>query len=102
ETPSAVLTPDYWGGYVIYWLYPHRLAAVDDRHDLYGENFLKSYLKMMHVEPGWDDLLREYEIHCVLVPRGSALSNILGEMNEWQSIYADDVAIVFVRSVDWN
>ena len=29
-----------------------RCVVVDDRHDLYGEEFFKSYLKMMHVERG--------------------------------------------------
>ena len=98
ETPRVVLAPDYWGGYVIYRLYPHRFAAGDDRHDLYGEQFLKSYLKMIHVEPGWDDFLREHRIHCVMVPLGSALSNILTETSDWKAIYMDGVAIVFVRS----
>jgi hypothetical protein len=33
---SPVLTPDSWGGYVIYRLYPGRKIVLDDRHDLYG------------------------------------------------------------------
>src|SRR4029077_10375672 len=39
---EPVLGPDYWGGYLIYRIYPQILVAVDDRHDLYGEEFLKS------------------------------------------------------------
>jgi hypothetical protein len=70
---------------------------VDDRHDLYGEAFLKSYLKMIHAEPGWEDFLREHDIQCVLVPKGSALANILALTNGWKAIYSDDVAIVFAR-----
>jgi hypothetical protein len=72
--------------------------VVDDRHDFYGDEFLKSYLKMVHVEPGWDDFLRQHETHCVLVPKNAALANILAETTGWRPIYSDDVATVFVRT----
>jgi hypothetical protein len=55
--------PDYWGGYLIYRIYPRMLVAVEDSHDLYGEEFLKSYLKLVNVEPGWEDLLTNYNLH---------------------------------------
>jgi hypothetical protein len=95
---NAVTVPDYWGGYLIYRLYPRTLVSVDDRHDLYGEEFFKSYLKMVHVEPGWDGLLEKYQSRCVLVPNGSALANILEQSPPWRSVYADDVAEIFERN----
>jgi hypothetical protein len=90
--------PDYWGGYLIYRLYPRLRMVVDDRHDFYGEDFLKSYLKMIHVEPGWEDFLLQHQAHCVIVPKNSALANILVETPGWQRIYGDDVAVVFVHN----
>jgi len=95
---EPVLGPDYWGGYLIYRIYPQTLVAVDDRHDLYGEEFLKSYLKLVNVEPGWEDLLTNYNIHRVLLPTGSAPANILAETAEWTMIYEDEVGVIFVRS----
>ncbi|MGB7600304.1 MAG: hypothetical protein WBM24_08370 [Candidatus Sulfotelmatobacter sp.] len=92
---GPVFAPDSWGGYLIYRLYPQVKVAVDDRHDLYGEQFLKSYLKMMHVEPGWEKFLDQYPVQHVLVPKNSALANILAETPHWQPVYSDDVAIVF-------
>ena len=94
---GPVLSPDYWGGYLIYRLYPKTRVVVDDRHDLYGEQFFRSYLKMMHVEQGWKEFLDAHDAACVLLPRDAALANILAETQGWKSIYADDVAIVFVR-----
>ena len=91
----SVLSPDYWGGYLIYELYPRNSVVIDDRHDLYGERFLRSYLTMMHVEPGWEDILRSHG-ECVLLPRRSALAAIVGKTAEWQRVYSDDVATVFV------
>ena len=97
EVSGPVLGPDYWGGYLIYRLYPKSRVVVDDRHDLYGEVFFKSYLKMMHVERGWDEFLRTHQVSCVLLPRDGALANILLVTKGWRQIYADDVAIAFVR-----
>jgi hypothetical protein len=73
-------------------------VAVDDRHDFYGEQFLKSYLKTMHVEPGWKDFLDQHPVRYVIIPKDSALANILAETPSWQSIYSDDVAIIFALS----
>ena len=95
---GPIVSPDSWGGYLIYRLYPRVRMVVDDRHDFYGDEFLKSYLKMVHAEPGWDDFLRQHETHCVLVPKNSALANILAETTGWRPIYSDDVATVFVRT----
>jgi hypothetical protein len=94
---GPVLSPDYWGGYLIYRLYPQVLVVVDDRHDLYGEDFLKSYLKMAHGESGWEEFLRTHDTACLLLPKETPLANILLEGRQWKTIYADDVAIAFVR-----
>ena len=95
--PGPVLAPDSWGGYLIYRLYPRVQVVVDDRHDLYGEPFLRSYLRMVRVEPGWDGFLREHPARCVLVPRASPLANILAETGTWKTIYADEVAIAYAE-----
>ncbi|MGA8867663.1 MAG: hypothetical protein WB510_11875 [Candidatus Sulfotelmatobacter sp.] len=92
---TPVLAPDYWGGYLIYRLYPRVLVAVDDRHDLYGEGLLKSYLKSMRAEPGWEEFLEEHEIQRVLVPRGSRLDNLLREKEGWRITYTDQGAVLF-------
>jgi hypothetical protein len=98
NVPGPLVGPDYWGGYLIYRLYPRARMVVDDRHDFYGEDFLKSYLKMMHVEPGWGDFLEQHQAQSVVVPKASALANILAETPRWQPIYTDDAAVVFVRA----
>jgi hypothetical protein len=94
---GPILTPDTWGGYLIYRLYPKEQVVLDDRHDLYGEEFFKSYLKLVHVEPGWENFLRNHPSACVLLPRQSALADRLSSREDWKTIYSDDVAIAFVR-----
>jgi hypothetical protein len=98
STQGPALTPDYWGGYFIYRLYPRMKVVVDDRHDFYAEEFLKSYLKMIHIEPGWQDFLRQHPAQFVVMPKNSAVANILLETAGWQPVYRDDVAVVFVQT----
>jgi hypothetical protein len=55
------------------------LVAVDDRHDLYGEEFLKFYFEVGECRARGEDLLTNYNLHRVLLPTGSAPANILAE-----------------------
>jgi hypothetical protein len=98
DNRAPIFAPDYWGGYLIYRLYPQTLAVVDDRHDLYGEQFLKDYLRVTRVAPGWDRVLDERGITCVLAPADSSLANILKENAGWRVTYEDKVALLFERS----
>jgi hypothetical protein len=38
-----------------------------------------------------------HESSVVLLPRDAALANVLTETKGWKQIYADDVAVAFVR-----
>jgi hypothetical protein len=98
EIRQPIFCPDYWGGYLIYRLYPQTKVMVDDRHDLYGERFFKDYLKVVRVEPGWDEVLRNEQTGLVLVRTESALANVLKETPEWRVVYEDEVAVLFRRS----
>jgi hypothetical protein len=92
---SAIFSPDNWGGYLIYRLYPHNKVVVDDRHDFYGEDFLQFYLTAIHLEPGWEVFLHARD--CLLLPKRSPLSTMLLKMPGWKVVYSDDVAVVFMR-----
>jgi len=98
DVREPVLTPDFWGGYLIYRLYPKTLGVIDDRHDLYGEELLKSYLRMVHVEPGWDAFLREHDVRYILLPSGSALANILMLTTHWKTKDSDQATVLFERT----
>jgi len=94
---EAVFCPDRWGGYLVYRLYPKTLVAVDDRHDLYGPEFLERYLKIVHGEPGWDSDLVGMHPDWVLVPADSTVVSLLEGRGEWRVAYQDSVAVLFRR-----
>jgi hypothetical protein len=92
---EPIFCPDRWGGYVIYRMYPEQKVAVDDRHDLYGSEFLKRYLKIMHGELDWDKNLAELHAGWVLVPQDSALVSLLSAGGVWRAVYRDNTAVLF-------
>lgn len=95
---EPIFAPDSWGGYLIYRLYPQTQVFVDDRHDLYGAQFLKDYLKLIQVAPGWNEGLNEKHVNWVLVPAGSALASMLRETSRWTVTYEDSTAVLFHRA----
>jgi len=94
---EPIFAPDYWGGYLIYRFFPEARVFVDDRHDLYREQFLKEYLKVMHVQPDWEKFLSERKVHWVLAPAESSLANILKETPAWKVIYEDSASVLLQK-----
>jgi hypothetical protein len=94
---EPIFSLDSWGGYLIYRLYPQTRVFVDDRHDLYGEEFLKDYLKAVRLTPDWDTFLSEKRVNWILAPKESALANMLAQTSQWQVVHRDGTAILFER-----
>lgn len=95
---EPIFSLDYWGGYLIYRLYPQTKVLVDDRHDLYGDQFFKDYLKVMFIQPGWDKVLEQEHANWILLPPGSTLANMLRLSSSWKIVHEDGTAVLFQRS----
>lgn len=94
---EPIFSLDYWGGYLIYRLYPNTKVVIDDRHDLYGDQFIKNYLKIVLVQPSFAKELDQMEIDWVLVPRWSSLANVLRLTRNWIAVHEDGTAVLFQR-----
>lgn len=95
---SPVFSTDSWGSYLIYRLYPSRLVIIDDRHDLYGSARVRDMLVLTQGEPGWRNVLENWHIQTVLLPKGSTLANLLLELpQDWSKTYGDEVAVVYQK-----
>jgi hypothetical protein len=95
---EPIFSLDYWGGYLIYGLYPQTKVVVDDRHDLYGDQFIKDYLKVVFIQPGWDKILDQEHVNWILMPPGSTLANMLRLQPNWKIVHEDSMAVLFQRS----
>jgi hypothetical protein len=94
---EPIFAPDSWGGYLIYRLYPQNKVFVDDRHDFYGVDFLRDYLKAIRLTPDWDKFLSEKHVNWALLPAGSSLANMLEETTQWNVVYRDGTAVLLER-----
>jgi hypothetical protein len=94
---EPIFAPDSWGGYLIYRLYPQNKVFVDDRHDLYGEEFLKQYLKAIRLTPDWNGFLEAKKVNWALLPAESSLANMLKETSRWNLVYQDGTSVLLER-----
>ena len=77
-------------------MYPARKVVVDDRHDLYGSDRIRQYVTLIHAEPGWQNVLKDWQVRTLLLPTDSTLANLLRELPQrWRIAYEDKVAVVF-------
>ncbi len=95
---DRLFSSDTWGAYLIYRLYPETEVYFDDRHDFYGEAFVKEYGKAILGSRQWREPLDRYHVKWVLMPVDSPLSSLLRESRDWHAEYDDGLAILFSRT----
>lgn len=88
---------DATGGFLIYRLWPEHNVYVDDRAELYGEEFFEEFTRLRSARPGWEDALRERGITQALVRIDDPISEALSRAG-WTERYADDYFVVFSRA----
>jgi hypothetical protein len=92
---------DEFGDYIIYTAYPQYKVFIDGRIGAaYDDKRLKEYLKVTFLVPGWDGVIKKYNIDWVIFDNNSILSRfLLMETQDWHLIYSDKVANIFVRNI---
>jgi hypothetical protein len=90
-------THDDFGDYMIYAAWPQYRVFVDGRTDMYGADRLKEYLTLAHAMPGWKEIVDKYAIRSILFDTHSPLASALAEDRNWQLIYSDPLASIFLR-----
>jgi hypothetical protein len=96
-----IFNSEVFGSYMIYASVPEVRMFFDGR-DIFGKERTEEYLRLIDVERGWGDVLKKYEITCVIYGNSSALSSLLLEREDWQLVYSDKVANVFVKQTPEN
>lgn len=92
---AHLLAPDKYGGYLIYRFNGSRKVFFDGRSDFYGSGFMKSYIRLLEVRPGWRELLERWHFSEALLPVDYSLVPALEQIG-WKELYRDDVAVVLV------
>ena len=98
ENPQGEMFNDYdWGGYLIWRMYPRYRVFADGRTTLYGEEILGEYLTVALGKPGWDEILRKYDVGFAVLKTGSMAARWLESRPGWCEVYRDEVAVVLSR-----
>jgi len=93
--PAArLLAPDSYGGYLIY---QGRPVYFDGRSDYYGAEFMKEYVKLVEVRPGYREILAKYNFTHALLPVRYSLVEALTAQG-WREQYRDEVSVVLERN----
>jgi hypothetical protein len=97
--PTRVLNDLPFGGYLIWRQIP---VFVDGRAELYGEKFELDYYNALQLKDVglFFDLLKRYDIDAVLLRPSTPAARLLDRLAGWQRAYADDHAVLHVRTSD--
>jgi hypothetical protein len=91
-----------YGGYLLYRLYPRHKVFIDIRADMYGSDFIAEYGKILFAKPGWEALVKKYEIDFFVCDRFTPIAEILKASPDYSLLYEDNLSIVAVRNPQVN
>lgn len=95
-TGNTFTDPNIWGGYLI-WETPSNPVYIDGRIDMYGDEFMREYLRIIHGLTRWQDPFDKYGVQVAIVSPTSVLRLQLEQAPQWQQVYRDEMAVVFTR-----
>jgi hypothetical protein len=78
-----ILSPDFWGGYLTYRLYPCQCVFIDGRSDYFGSKTLGEYATLRSAGENWQGLMDGYRFQFVLIPREWPLTSALRKHPDW-------------------
>jgi hypothetical protein len=87
---ARLFAPDKYGGYLIYRFNGARKVYFDGRSDFYGAAFMKQYIEIVEVRPGWQEMFRSLHFTHALVPNRYSLGAALDQAG-WKTLYKDSV-----------
>jgi hypothetical protein len=85
-----------WGGYLLH-AWPEQRVFIDGGTDHYGEKLFNEYIQIWNLEPGWRDLLKQWDISVGLLPPESRLADELMRDHGWSQWYCDSTAVILRR-----
>lgn len=95
--PGPLFNSYNWGGYLIFKLWPDYPVYIDGRSDLYEDDFMRRYIRVIVADEGWEQILDEDGINLIFIETSSVLAKFLKFHPGWQELYRDDLAVIYAR-----
>jgi hypothetical protein len=96
--PGCRLLNDYTSGGPVTLFRPDVKVSMDSRNDVYGEAELARQATVLAGPPYAPARLDDWGVTCVLVKPSTGIVPVLRHAPGWREAYADERAVVFVRS----
>ncbi len=90
-----------YGGYLVWKAWPRFPVFVDGRIDVYRGTPIADYRAISRADPGWEAIAARHGIRCFLVDLNQVIAPTLCFHPDWEPVYFDHNALVFVRKGDW-
>jgi len=94
DRSDKLLNEYRWGGFLI--LNNVLPVFIDGRSELYGDDQLRRYATMIHLDNGWHDTIASLGITKVLMPKDSRLADALTREG-WTPVAADSVGVLLKK-----
>lgn len=88
-----------WGGYLV-WQMPDIKIFADGKMDNYftnNQSFLTTYRQIVLTQPGWQQLLDDYQINTVYTQPNEPIAKQLTQDPNWNTITQDEISIILER-----
>jgi tetratricopeptide (TPR) repeat protein len=107
KLPDNLFNTFNHGSYLIYRLYPTNHVFIDGRTELYDNETLKDYFRMLYTDASTiDNLLKQYKINTILLSGDliltEDLTRHLDKSKDWALVYLNEDALIFVRRLKSN
>jgi hypothetical protein len=98
SVPGPMYNTYQFGGYLLWARGPEHKVFIDGRTEVYEQaGIFSDQVDLINLKPGSLAVLQKYNIQsCLLVP-GEPLSTVLAALTDWQKVYEDNNAVLFVR-----
>jgi len=93
--PGNMFNNETFGDSLIYAAWPQYRVFIDGRSDMYG-SLMREYIDVVFLAPNWKNILAKYKINWILETADSPLSVLLSQGKDWQLIYADRFAHIYL------
>ena len=95
---GRMMNPDFWGSYLIRNLGREHKIFIDGRSQLFEDaGVFDDFLRISDVDRDTPLLLRKYRLDACLTYRWGALATYLSALPDWEQVYQDNLAVIFVR-----
>lgn len=91
------LTSYDWGGYVAWQTKGNLKVFVDGRADFYPLKVMRDFIALYYGKSKWKQILNRYKVDIAIVSPDAPVASLLALSDDWQLIYRDKVAVIFLR-----